>query len=360
MPKILFLTLHRPNRSPSQRFRFEQYLSYFKENNYNCFWSYLIENEEADKQFYSSNNYLGKFKIFSKSIIKRFSEIRNSHTYDLIFIQRECFMLGTTFFERKFSKKGKVVFDFDDAIWLQNVSKANKSLAFLKNPQKTKGIISISNLVFAGNEYLANYAKQYNANVKVIPTTIDTLNHHNQVKIHKEKEVITIGWTGTHSTLKYLEDLGGVVEALSNKFTFRFLVICDKAPSLNWKGLEFTKWKRETEIEDLLQIDIGIMPLSDTEWAKGKCGFKILQYMALGIPAVAAPVGVNKEIVEHGINGYLASTSKDWIMYITRLAKDANLRNRMGKAGRQTVVDKYSVEANKDLYLKYFKEVLEQ
>ena len=132
MKKILFGVLHRPDRSPSQRFRFEQYLNYLKENGYDYEYSYLIRQED-DKVFYGKGNYWKKFLILFRSVLKRWSELRKAKSYDLFFVQREAFMLGTTFFEKGISKKTKMIFDFDDSIWLQVVSDGNKSLGFLKD-----------------------------------------------------------------------------------------------------------------------------------------------------------------------------------------------------------------------------------
>lgn len=358
MPKVLLLTLHRPNRSPCQRFRFEQYLPYLKDNGYNFEWSYLLD-AEADKLFYRPGHFFNKFQILINSLGKRIREILGKKKYDIIFVQRECFMLGTAFFEKQFAKKGKVIFDFDDSIWLQNVSKANRSLAFLKNPDKTKSIIKISDMIFAGNDYLADYARQFNNNVKVIPTTIDTVNLHNQIKSHESKRVVTIGWTGTHSTLKYLEAIEEQLYSLSQTKSVNFLVISDKPPAFKRIKAEFRKWNLKTEITDLLAMDIGIMPLQQNAWSKGKCGFKILQYLSLGIPAVASPIGVNEKIIQHGKNGFLVNQPSDWLLYLSELIDNTLTRKRMGEEGRETIELNYSVKAYQQLYLQYFNSLLE-
>src|SRR5690606_12464587 len=157
------------------------------------------------------------------------------------------------------------------------------------------------------------------------------------------------------STLKYLDD---VEEVLSNVITeysdVDFLVIADREPSLDNMPVRFIPWNAETEIEDLLQIDIGIMPLPDDEWANGKCGFKALQYLALERPAVVAPVGVNSFIIEDGVNGFLCSTPKQWERALRKLIEDANLRKMMGEKGRTTVEQRYSVRSNTSTFLSLF------
>lgn len=358
MPRILFLTVHRPERSPSQRFRFEQYLTYLKQHGFDYHFSYLL-NSDDDAFFYKKGYFFKKLIVIIKSILKRFRELKTANQYDIIFVQRECLMLGTAYFEKKFSKThAKLVFDFDDSIWLQNVSNANKAFAWLKNPQKTSQIISTSHLVIAGNEYLKNYALKYNNNVIVIPTTIDTEEY--KKKQTKARNKIIIGWSGSITTIQHFEYALNILSKLQNKYPnkLEFKVIGD-ANYLNKElGIKGLGWNKNTEIDDLSCFDIGIMPLPDDEWAKGKCGLKGLQYMALEIPTVMSPVGVNTEIIQDGVNGFLAATEDVWIEKLSLLIESSELREKIGKAGRKTVVEKYSVEANKQKYLYVFNSLL--
>ncbi|MBL7884703.1 MAG: glycosyltransferase [Bacteroidia bacterium] len=355
MPKVLFLTLHRPDRSPSQRFRFEQYLNFFKQNGYDYHFSYLL-NEKDDSFFYSKGQFLKKFFIVLKSFSKRLKELRSKKKYDIIFIQRECFMLGSSYFEKQFSKTGaKLIFDFDDSIWLQNVSDVNKTFAWLKNPEKTAKIISYSDLIFAGNEYLKHYALQFNSNVVVIPTTIDT-DEYKKIPQNKLDHKVTIGWSGSITTIQHFEYALSVLKKIKAKYgsNIDIKVIGDANytnKELEIKGLA---WNKQTELAELSSFDIGIMPLPDDEWAKGKCGLKGLQYMALEIPTIMSPVGVNTEIIQDGKNGYLASSEGEWFEKLSLLIESKELRERIGKAGRKTVEEHYSVNANKHKYLDLF------
>lgn len=362
MKKILFVCLHRPDRSPSQRFRFEQYLRILEEDGWNCTFSFLLD-EKMDKDFYTSKNYINKAYILLSSTTKRFKEIRSS-SFDIVYIQRECFILGTSWFERQFARRNKIIFDFDDAIWMDQKGinrSANKNLSFLKNPSKTKEIIKVANLVIAGNKYLQEYALQYNHNVKIIPTTIDT-QIYQKINMPEQNGRICIGWSGSFSTIIHFEHVIPALKLISKKYKDRvyFKVIGDakyQNEELNIIGLP---WIKETEIEDLSEIDIGLMPLPDDEWAKGKCGLKGLQYMALEIPTIMSPVGVNIEIIEHGYNGLLAETMEDWANSISFLIENSSDLMRIGRQGRVTVQKEYSVEANKHKYIDYFNEVLNQ
>lgn len=352
--RILILCLHRPDRTPSQRFRFEQYLPFLSENGYEFDFSYLL-NADDDKRFYSSGHLSAKLGIVTRSVARRVREVRRARRYDLAFVQREAFMLGTAYFEEAIGAKVPLIFDFDDSIWMQVVSEANKRLAFLKDASKTAKIIKASSLVFAGNEFLAAYARQYNPHVTVVPTTIDT-EQYRRVAVQKPSGVVCIGWSGSFSTIEHFRTavpaLRRVKEAYGSRVSFK--VIGDGNYYCAELQTHGEPWSAATELQDLSAIDVGIMPLPDTEWARGKCGLKGLQYMALDIPTVMSPVGVNREIIQPGVNGYLPATEDEWVRDLSSLVEDAALRSRIGEAGRKTVERRYSVHANQDVYLRYF------
>ena len=261
-------------------------------------------------------------------------------------------MLGTAFFEKQFSKRSKVVFDFDDSIWIQDVSDSNKSLSFLKNPDKTMDIIKAAERVFAGNRYLADYALQWNTHVTIIPTTIDTDLYcpDNQ----KQGGAVCIGWSGSVTTLAHFKLSLGALIRIKNKYGSKveIKVIGDGSYVNEELGIKGLPWKMDTELDNLRKIDIGIMPLEDDEWSNGKCGLKGLQYMSLGIATIMSPVGVNKEIIQQGENGFLATTEDEWVQKLSLLIDDTELRARIGIAGRRTVEKSYSVNAWKDIYIK--------
>ena len=351
--KVLFVSLHAHDRVPGQRFRFEQYFDFLSKNGIQCDFSGLLEKKDY-KYFYKKGFYFKKLSIVTRGLLKRYRETKIAGNYDIIFLQRESIMLGISWFEKQYAKKSRLIFDYDDAIWLDLISGANKIFKVLKDPNKTGRIIRMSSLVFAGNQYLADYAKQFNQNVVIVPTTIDTNEYQPAYNINKDK--VCIGWSGSFSTIAHFETCLEALVVIKRKYGPKvyFKVIGDE----NYQNAELdirgNAWKKETEVKDLQEIDIGIMPLPDDEWAKGKCGLKGLQYMALAIPAIMSPVGVNTEIIKDDENGFLARSTEEWIDKLSRLIESAQLREKIGTNGRQTVLTHYSVNANKYLYLKYF------
>lgn len=354
MKKVLFIASHRPDRNPGQRFRFEQYFDHLRENGYDCHLSFII-NANDDKVLYARGKYLHKALLGLKAALKRGSDALSGNRYDIIFIFREAFFTGSTLFEKLFARsRAKLIFDFDDAIWHFDVSEANKKLGFLKNPGKTAQIISRVDLVFAGNRYLADFARHYNEHVVIIPTTIDT-DLYIPGPFNQGREVC-IGWSGSITTIRHFQIVVPALKKIREKYgdQVRFKVIGDGAYRNPELGIQGIAWSKDDELKELRAIDIGIMPLPDDEWSRGKCGLKGLQYMALEIATVMSPVGVNSEIIRDGENGMLASGEDEWVQKLSQLIDDQALRRRLGQAGRQTVLEGYSVHAQKNNYLRYF------
>jgi len=357
--KILFIASHRLDRAPGQRYRFEQYFSYLEKHGFECKLSYVISKKD-DKKFYAKGNYVSKLLIFFKSIIIRTKDALAAPKYDIIFIFREALMTKHIFFEKLFAKSGaKLVFDFDDAIWLPTVSAGNERLSWLKDAGKTPYIISLCNMVFAGNRYLADYASDYCNNVKVVPTTIDT-DLYKKIDVPKMDDRVCIGWSGSFTTIEHFEYGLPYLKAIKKKYGDKvyFKVVGDATYLNEELGIQGIAWNKEEEIAVISSFDIGIMPLPDDEWSKGKCGFKGLLYMSFEVPAVMSAVGVNKEIIQDRVNGFLATDMEEWVDKLSLLIESAELRKKLGKAGRATVIEKYSVISQRDNYVKYLNEVL--
>jgi glycosyltransferase involved in cell wall biosynthesis len=266
--------------------------------------------------------------------------------------------LGPAWFERKIAESGiPIVFDFDDAIFVPYRSPSNGYLSYLKFPQKTGTICKLATHVMAGNDYLAEYARKFNRNVTVIPTTIDT-EKYKLVEKSENSHVITIGWSGSFSTVQHLDTIREVFRELAKTEKFRLLVIGTPNYRIDEVDVEAIPWKADTEIADLEKIDIGVMPLPDDKWSRGKCGLKALQYMALGIPTICSPVGVNTKIIKDGENGFLASNREEWIEKLKRLLHSYELRKKLGLAGRKTVEENYSAKVQAPRVFEIFRSAI--
>jgi glycosyltransferase involved in cell wall biosynthesis len=351
---IYFIVPYPRGEAPSQRFRFEQYIDFLEENGFEIhFFPFL--SEKTWKTLYQEGKFFQKGMGILRSFLNRFALLFSLHRADFIFIHREASHIGPPIFEWFIAKvlRRKFIYDFDDAIWLPNYSESNAKFHRLKAYWKVNYCMKWAHQVTAGNAYLANYAKQFNSCVQVIPTTIDTLNHHTVMTNH-EAERVTIGWTGTHTTMHYLDELVPVLQQLEQQYDFTFLVISNQAASYPLKSLRSIPWNKATEIEDLAKINIGVMPLKKDIWSEGKCGFKGLQYMALEIPTIMSPVGVNTTIVADGVNGFLVETPEEWYAVLESMLLDKQLRLQIGKAGKKRIDEAYSVKANQNNYLKLF------
>jgi len=330
--------------SPGQRFRIEQWEPILAESGVEITYS-PFETAELKGVLHHRGRVLAKIKAVTREMGRRRSELNSIGDFDLVYLFREAALMGPPWFERKIARSGvPVVFDFDDAIFVSYKSPSNGYLSYLKFPSKTSEICRLSTHIMAGNEFLANYARAFNKNVSIVPTTIDT-DKYLPTEQNTGSGKITIGWSGSFSTIQHLDTVRDVLHELAQTEEFTLRVIGTPEYEIAGVDVEAMQWRAETEVDDLGQIDIGIMPLPDDNWSKGKCGLKALQYMALGKPTVCSPVGVNSTIIQDGVNGCLAGETAEWISEIKQLMHEPELRQKMGRAGRKTVEQEYSAKA---------------
>lgn len=360
--KVCFISPYPFDTAPGQRFRYEQYIELLKAQGFTIqYFSFL---SLSDYQIlYTKGNSIKKTLAVIKGFIKRIGLLFTLSSVNYVFIFREASPVGPPVFEWiiAYLLQKKIIYDFDDAIWLTD--KTEESLLEKGFRWRTKvGLIcKWSYKVSTGNEYLCNYALQFNNHVVLNPTTVDTERIHNPalyqqgVHYNRNNDHVIIGWTGSHSTLKYLKHIESALQKLEATYSnIRFLIIADRGPDLNLQRIDFLPWNKKTEAADLLKMDIGIMPLPDDEWTKGKCGFKALQYMAMEIPAVVSGVGVNVKIIDHEKNGFHSSTPEEWFIFLSLLIENESLRKKMGISGRKKVIENYSVSSNTPTFLSLF------
>jgi glycosyltransferase involved in cell wall biosynthesis len=354
--RILAIVPSLYNTSPGQRYRIEQWEPILKTSGVEIEYA-PFETEELRSVLYKPGNFRAKLSAVAEGVGRRARHIKEVGKYDAIYVFREAALLGPAWFESKLARTGvPLVFDFDDAVFVPYRSPSNGYLSYLKFPSKTATICRKSSHVMAGNEFLADYALRFNNNVTIVPTTIDTEKY--TIKEKPDAGVLTIGWSGSHSTAQHLDTVCETLRELAKRERFKLRVI--GVPKYKIEGIEVEamSWRAETEVEDLRMIDIGIMPLPNDEWSKGKCGLKALQYMALSIPTVCSPVGVNTRIINDGVNGFIADGPDEWIDKLTRLLRSSQLRREIGSKGRDTVVQEYSAIAQAPRVLKVFESVL--
>lgn len=351
---IIILCPYPYGGAPSQRFRYEQYLSVLERAGYR-YRIFSFVDEATNRVLYQPGQGFRKARGILKGYGRRIGHLFATRQADAVFIHREATPLGPPWVEWIIAHllRKPIIYDFDDAIWLQDQSGVNSWVSRLKWRSKVAQICRWSHTVSAGNAYLADFVRLHNPRVLINPTTIDTEYHHHTM-VNQQTQDVVIGWTGSHSTLKYLNAVVPVLHRLSQAYAFRFLVIADRPPALELPNLDFIRWQKQTEVADLQRMHIGIMPLPDDPWSQGKCGFKALQYMALGIPAVVSPVGVNSTMVQDGQQGFHCRTDKEWFEALEKLLTDADLRQKMGQAGRQRVEQAYSIQSNTANFLSLF------
>src|SRR5262249_25645617 len=231
--------------------------------------------------------------------------------------------------------------------FLPNASEANRFASMLKYPQKVPALINRAAVVIAGNQFLADYARRRNRNVVIVPTSVDTRVFAPRPSSAGPDQPPLVGWIGTPTTAAYLESIAGPLAAVSKRTPFAFRLSGAVAPpALADLPIRAEPWSRDREVELFAGCDVGVYPLPDDEWARGKCGFKAIQFMAWGVPVVASAVGVNCEIIEDGVNGFLASTEAEWVEKLGRLLAEPALRRRLAEAGRRTIEARYSLDVN--------------
>ena len=277
--------------------------------------------------------------------LQRAKALLRCRDYDFIFVQYELFPYLPGWFEKALRRTAKPVFyDMDDAIFHQYDNHPRPIIRKLLG-NKLVPLLQHSDIAFCGNAYLQTYVAQYCARTEIIPTTVDTT-----IFIPPEHKIVNkppvLGWIGSPSTWDYCLPLLDMISQLADTLQLSALIIGAGHKAQPRTNFEFADWVEQNEVMDIQRMDIGIMPIPDEPWARGKCGYKLIQYMACGIPVIASPVGVNTDIVQHGVNGFLASTPSEWRDAIEQLLRDPALRQRMGEAGRKTVEERYSIQVH--------------
>jgi len=279
--------------------------------------------------------------LYPRTLKENFQFFNSLPQYDVVFLQRKRFNQPRLGILRKRAKR--IIYDFDDSVMYRN-SKAKDPISQTRRRRFVQ-MIKNSNFVIAGNEFLKNEVLPFNPNVEVIPTAIDQERYY--LKIYPvQQERVTLGWIGDHGSIHYLEKMRPIFEKIGERYPqVELKIVCDTFFDCERMKVIKKNWSSEEEVADLQGFDVGLMPLVDDPWSWGKCGLKIIQYQGVGLPVVCTPVGINKDLVEDGINGYWAMTSEEWEKKLSLLIENSELRERMGREGRRRVLENYTYQA---------------
>ncbi len=348
--KVLIFTKY-GSQAASTRYRFAQYLTKMKSCGIEAEISPLLDDAYLKEKFTSGKT---KLSFVVGAFFRRMCTLMFAQKYDKFVVYAELFPYFPPIFEYFLKCTGKkYLYEFDDAFFHQYDKHSNFLVrALLKN--KISRIIKWSSGVIAGNEYLANYARKYNQNVTIIPTVVDIHKFESPHSLQAENKIFTIGWIGSPSTSKYVLDRSSLFQTMAKKLNFRLVLIGSGLVNIPGVETDVKDWSEFSEIDEIRKFDVGIMPLSQDPWSQGKCGFKLLQYMACKIPVVASPVGVNSSIVQHGIEGFLAESDEEWISAFVELNSKNDLRHAMGTRGYSKVSKEYSLQAVESKLIRFY------
>jgi glycosyltransferase involved in cell wall biosynthesis len=346
--RVLFL-LPYSREAASCRYRVHQFVPYLESQGISCELRELV-GPELYRILYRPGHRLEKVVRFTRGALERLRDVRDASAFDVVFVHREAFPFGPAFIESWLAKSGKpIVYDFDDSIYLPS---GNPTRDFVRRPDKTNTIIHLARHVIVCNEHLRNFCLAYNANVSIVRTSVDTetqfLPREYPERLPPEDgRPVRLGWIGSHSTAPYLLRLAPVLGRLAQRYPIELLVVgAGRDISIPGVSTINKPWSLSTEVDDFRSLDIGLYPLENGVWERGKTSFKTIQYMAVGVPGVISRVGAACDIVKEGENGLLADGEDEWIAKLSRLIEEPALRRELGANGRLTAERDFSVRSN--------------
>lgn len=348
--KILILCPYPENCAPSQRLKFEQYYGFLREQGIELEISPFMSNAFWKIVYKPGNLHLKAWFTLS-GYFRRIKDLIRCKRYDAVYVHLWVTPFGFPLFERLlFARTRHVLYDIDDLVYLKaNKSAANGFIAAVKGRRKPIVLMQKARHVITCTPYLDEFVRRYNSSTTDISSTINTETYLPEQ--NKQNPLPVIGWSGSHSTSKYLYLLKDILLEIQQEYPFVLKVIGDPDFHIDGLTIRAIRWEEKTEVQELNDFDIGVYPLPDEEWVLGKSGLKALQYMALEIPTVATAIGANFRVIEDGVSGYLVTTNDEWKNRLLTLLKDAALRRTIGQAARFRVEAHYSIRANRQQYL---------
>lgn len=339
--RVLFLVQY-PRLAPSPRYRVYQLVPWLEQSGIECHVESLID-EPGYLTARSAGNYLRKSRMLAAGLARRLTSLLNAGKYDLVYVLKGAFPYGPPVIEKLLrTSRVPFIFDFDDAIHIHKKSCSHRFLDYLKSTRRVGQVAALASRVVVPNEYLADFARQFNASVTVVPEAEDTERLVPRCR-HSNEEKLVIGWVGSSSTAKYLNLIQEALRTVCDRYPHVVLRVIGGRFNADGVRTEVLKWQFEREVQQFHDLDIGIMPLPLEEWSKGKSGCKLRQYMAAGVPGVGTAIGYNLELVDHGRTGLLATTQQEWVECLSKLVESAELRNSIAAAAREDVEQRFAL-----------------
>jgi hypothetical protein len=334
---LLILTKY-DRSGPSSRYRILQFIPYLESHGFRCTVQSLHTPD------YLAAVYSGRARsplYYVGRLLARAQAVARASHYSAVFVQKEIAPYVPPWFELVLSATGaKVVYDIDDAIYLRYSDSKHAAVRVILGG-KIPAALRRSTAVLAGNPFLHEYASRYNRQTVLFPTVVDPTRYTTG---ESHGDIPVVGWIGSPETVRYLDERANMLRDVARAAPHRVRVIGAPASAIRGLNVESVPWSEDTEARELSRCDIGIMPLPEGAWAQGKCGLKLLQYMACGLPVVSSPEGGAGGIVEHGVNGYIARSDEEWRTYLAALITNPELRRIMGREGRKRIEGHFSLE----------------
>jgi glycosyltransferase involved in cell wall biosynthesis len=327
--------------SPGQRLRIEAWAPYLEKHGWKVDF-FCFEDDALHDVLYHRGHMAAKTMGMVRCWVAQLRRILRREEADVIFVYREAALIGPALLERLAVRDGTpMIYDVDDPMFISARSPTSGWFSLLKFAGKSRRLFRMSSTTTAVNESLAEYARQFAPDVVVVPNAVDMARYPMRPPATERARVL--GWIGSHSTVGNLDLIAGALRSLTASHGAVLRLIGAEAPDLPRVDVDFRPWSAETEVADLLTCDVGLSPVPPSEGSTYKTFYKTLQYMAVGLPVVASPRGSNRDLIEHGVTGFFAETKKEWIAAIERLLADSKLREEIGRAARERVVARVSV-----------------
>ena len=337
--KVACLLPYRKNVAPAQRFRWEQWEKFL--NNDKCKFKIIYFSNKKIEYCFKKKKFFLLFFFYILNFFIYFYKIIKNLNSDYFIIGRNAILPGLPIFETfLYLINKKLIYDFDDAIYLSPVND-NFFINILRFKWRVRYIAKLSKMIFIGNRFLEDYIKKYNRNTYIIPTTVDINNYNSKLETHSSK--VIVGWTGSKSTSNYIQEIIPVLEKVNQKIPFDIIVLGAKIDLGSLSG-KCVIWNSKNEEKFIRKMDIGLMPLPDNKWTKGKCGLKAIQYSNYFIPSIVSDVGVNEEVIINDQTGYVIQNNEELADKLINLIKNKKLRIEMGIKANHHVKKNYNSE----------------